>query len=140
MQILAPPYDENAQIETRNNASVVLRVSYGNVDVLLPGDVEAKAEKNLVRKYGDQLESEVVKIPHHGSSTSSTPSFVQAVSGSDGGSYAVVSVGREDQYGMPHEIVLSRWKTHGTCMHSTAENGAVWMRTDGKGVWPVSWR
>jgi competence protein ComEC len=140
MRILAPARDGGRRIETKNNASVVLRVSYGDVDFLLPGDVEAKAEKELVLAYGEQLESEVVKVPHHGSSTSSTPSFVQAVSGSkEEESHAVVSVGREGQYGMPHETVVTRWEDYGAEVYSTAENGAVWMRTDGQEVWQVDW-
>jgi competence protein ComEC len=140
IQILAPPRDESAQTETKNNASVVVRASYGEVDLLLPGDVEAGAEMNLVRAYGKQLGSEITKVPHHGSSTSSTPEFVQAVSDSSEGVHAVISVGQGDQYGMPHETVVSRWKRHGMKVHSTAEDGAVWMRTDGQEVWQVHWK
>lgn len=140
MQILAPPRDGRAQIETRNNASVVLHVSYGDVDFLLPGDIEAEAEGDLVQAYAEQLESEVVKVPHHGSSTSSTPGFAKAVSGSETASHAVVSVGRGNQYEMPHGTVLSRWEDYGMKVHSTAKEGAVWMRTDGQEVWQVEWK
>ncbi|PSQ79764.1 MAG: DNA internalization-related competence protein ComEC/Rec2 [Bacteroidetes bacterium QH_6_63_17] len=140
IQILAPPRGESAQTKTKNNASVVLRASYGEVDLLLPGDIEAGAEKNLVRTYGKQLGSEIVKVPHHGSSTSSTPGFVQAVSDSSEGVHAVISVGQGDRYGMPHETVVSRWERHGMTVHSTAEDGAVWMRTDGQEVWQVHWK
>lgn len=140
IQVLAPPRKGRARIETENNASVVLRVSYGEVDFLLPGDVEARAENDLVQTYGEQLESEVVKVPHHGSSTSSTPRFVRSASDPEEKLYAVISVGRNDQYGMPHDTVLTRWQDHGAKVRNTAENGAVWMRTDGQEVWPVSWR
>jgi competence protein ComEC len=140
MQILAPPRDEAARIETRNNASVVLRVSYGEVDFLLPGDIEAGAEANLVQAYGEQLESEIVKVPHHGSSTSSTPGFVRAVSDSGKSSHAVISAGQGDQYGMPHEAVVSRWQNHGARVHSTATDGAVWIRSNGQEAWQVHWK
>ncbi len=140
MQILAPPRDEAARIETRNNASVVLRVSYGEVDFLLPGDIEAGAEANLVQAYGEQLESEIVKVPHHGSSTSSTPGFVRAVSDSGKSSHAVISAGQGDQYGMPHKAVVSRWKNHGARVHSTAMDGAVWIRSNGQEAWQVHWK
>ncbi|PSQ74005.1 MAG: hypothetical protein BRD36_03075 [Bacteroidetes bacterium QH_7_64_110] len=110
------------------------------MDLLFPGDVEAAAERDLVRTYGGQLRSRVVRIPHHGSTTSSTPHFVRAVSGAEESSHAVVSVGQGEQYDMPSAKVLSRWRRHGMDVHSTARSGAVWMRTDGKEVWQVDWR
>jgi len=140
LQVLSPPEEEGTRIGARNNASVVLRVNYGEVSLLLPGDIEAEMESSLVRAYGDQLESEVVKVPHHGSSTSSSPGFVGAVSKGEGKLHAVVSVGRGDQYGMPHEPTLSRWIRRGAVIHSTADRGAVWMRTEGERVWPVDWK
>ncbi|MFB6272589.1 MAG: DNA internalization-related competence protein ComEC/Rec2 [Salinibacter sp.] len=137
-QVLSPP--PRRDIESRNNASVVLHLSYGEVDALFPGDVEFPAEQNLVRAYGSQLESRIVKVPHHGSSTSSSPSFVQRVSDGDDTSYAVVSVGREEQYGMPDSQVIARWKSHGMKVRSTAQAGAVWLSTDGQKVWEKRWR
>ena len=141
IQVLSPPrHPARYEIDGRNDASVVLRLEYGTVDLLFPGDVEAAAERNLVRAYGSRLESRVVKVPHHGSTTSSSPSFVRAVSGADGRSHAVVSVGQSGQYGMPSEEVLSRWKEHGMSVRSTARGGAVWIRTDGENVWDVQWK
>ncbi|MEF8815733.1 MAG: DNA internalization-related competence protein ComEC/Rec2 [Salinibacter sp.] len=122
-----------------NDASVVLRVEYGGVDILLPGDIEVDAERDLVRMYGKQLRSHIVKVPHHGSETSSTPDFVQSV-GRVEETHAVVSVGRNAQYGMPNDEVLQRWKRQGEHVHSTATGGSVWMRTDGKDVWRVRWK
>ena len=110
------------------------------MSILLPGDIEREMESFLVHAYGDQLESEVVKIPHHGSSTSSSSGFVEAVSGEEGDVHAVVSVGGGDQYDMPDEQTLSRWTARGAVVHSTANRGAVWMRTDGTDVWPVDWK
>lgn len=141
IQVLSPPQRPSRRgIEGKNNTSVVLRLGYGSVDLLFPGDIEAAAEQDLVRTYGRQLESRVVKIPHHGSTTSSTPNFVRAVSGGEKSSYAVVSVGQGEQYDMPSEEVLSRWERRGMNVHSTARSGAVWMRTDGEEVWQVDWR
>ena len=139
LQVLSPPqHPSRYGIDDRNEASVVLRLEYGGIDALLPGDIEAAAERNLVRTYGKQLKSRLVKIPHHGSPTSSTPEFVRAASGQDG--FAVVSVGRGGQYGMPSERVLSRWGNHQMNVRSTAKGGAVWIRTDGKRVWEVNWK
>ncbi|MFB6098762.1 MAG: ComEC/Rec2 family competence protein [Salinibacter sp.] len=142
IQVLSPSRRAMQRgIERRNNASVVLRVTYGTVDLLLPGDVEAAAERRLVRAYGRRLQSRVVKVPHHGSSTSSTGRFVEAVSEEKKGrSYAVVSVGRKNRYGMPHRAVLRRWRRQGMTILSTARRGAVWMRTDGRRIWRVRWR
>jgi len=140
-QVLSPPRNPARRgIEGKNNASVVFHLGYGEVDFLLPGDVESGAERDLVRTYGGQLASRVVKVPHHGSTTSSSPDFVRAVSGADGTPHAVVSVGQSEQYGMPSEKVLSRWRGRGVNVHSTAQEGAAWMRTDGKEVWEVHWK
>ena len=92
-----------------------------------------------MRVYGEQLASHVVKIPHHGSVTSSTPGFVDAVSG-ENRLWAVVSVGRKAQYGMPSQNVLARWRRHEATVRSTASQGAVWMRTNGSSVWQVLWK
>lgn len=140
LQVLGPPRPlVQRGIESENDASVVLRLTYGKVNVLLPGDVEAAAEQDLIRTYGNQLDSWVVKVPHHGSSTSSTPAFVRAASDSLHGSHAVVSVGRNNRYGMPSEKILSRWEARAR-LYSTARSGAVWMRTDGQSVWKVRWK
>lgn len=137
--VLGPPAQPSQQgIGSENGASVVLRLSYGCVSVLLPGDIETAAEADLVRTYGRRLESRVVKIPHHGSSTSSTPVFVQASAMED--TKAVVSVGRSNRFGMPSPRVVSRWASVSDTVRSTASRGAVWIRTDGRKVWPVSWK
>lgn len=140
-QVLGPPADASRWgIESRNGMSVVLHLAYGTVDVLLPGDVERIAERNLVGAYGQQLGSQVVKVPHHGSSTSSTKSFVRGVGGHNKNGIAIVSVGQGDRYGMPSGDVLARWRTSGLRVRSTADCGAVWIRTDGAEVWTVDWK
>lgn len=140
VQVLSPPRRPSRHgIEDKNDASVVLHLGCGEVDLLLPGDVEAAAERDLVRAYGRQLESRVVKVPHHGSETSSTPAFVRAASGAEKNSYAVVSVGQGEEYGMPNREVLSRWKEQ-VEVRSTAQSGAVWMRTNGEALWEVRWK
>lgn len=140
IEVLGPPQDpvENG-IETENGRSVVLRLVFGRVDVLLPGDVETKAEYDLVRAYGAELASRVVKVPHHGSKTSSTERFVRASVDSTSGTRVVLSVGRRNQFGMPHRQVMSRWKKLDTDIYSTAEAGAVWLQSDGRDVWQKQW-
>jgi competence protein ComEC len=140
MQVLGPPVRPSRHgIESENGRSVVLHLAYGEADVLLPGDVEADAERALVRAYGNRLASRVVKIPHHGSGTSSTQSFVEAAVDTARGTKAVVSVGQSNRFGMPDGDVLGRWKSSGASVSSTAQAGAVWLRSDGEDVWRVRW-
>lgn len=140
VEVMWPPLSVEGRGNERNNASLVLRLTYGETSVLLPGDVERAAERALVRRSRTHLQSHLVMIPHHGSLTSSTPPFVSAVTDSVVDGYAVVSVGREQQYGMPSQAVLRRWERQGLSVHSTARSGAVWMRSDGEQVWRVQWR
>jgi competence protein ComEC len=137
VQILGPPRPKT--FDSVNEGSVAALLTYGRVKLLFPGDVEAQAEEALVRTYGLGLRSDVVKVPHHGSKTSSTPPFVDLSSDSTE-THAVVSVGRENQFGMPHERVVKRWQEHTKHFHDTSTNGAVWLRTDGKSTWRVRWR
>jgi competence protein ComEC len=141
MRVLGPPTRPARRgIESENGCSVVVRLVYGRVSVLLPGDVEKAAERDLVRTYGHQLAGQVVKVPHHGSETSSTPAFVRAATSGEVSPFAVVSVGRPNRFGMPSPKVLSRWKSEGARVRSTARRGAVWLRADGESVWRVSWK
>jgi len=140
VRVIWPPPSVEGRGDERNNASLVLRVTYGATSVLLPGDVEMSAERALVRRSKGQLRSHLVMIPHHGSLTSSSPPFVSAVTDSVARGHAVVSVGREAQYGMPSQAVLGRWRRQGLSVHSTARSGAVWMRSNGEDVWRVVWK
>ena len=140
VDVLGPPAQPGRQgLDTENGRSVVLRLTYGDVRVLLPGDIEAAAERDLVRTFGSTLQSRVVKVPHHGSGSSSTEPFVAAATGSTA-TRAVVSVGQSGRFGMPDPTVLSRWASADARVRSTAHRGAVWLRTDGRTVWSVDWR
>jgi competence protein ComEC len=140
-QVLGPPANPHRHgIDGTNGRSVVLHLRYGRTDVLLPGDVEAAAERSLVRAYDEQLDARVVKVPHHGSATSSTSPFVDHAVDDDGGITAVVSVGSSNQFGMPVPDVIDRWTAEGATVRTTARAGAVWLRSNGEDVWAVSWR
>ncbi len=138
LDVLAPPlHPQRAGMRSENDASVVLRLAFGATTILFTGDVEARGEAWLIASYGKHLGSDVVKVPHHGSSTSSTPDFVDHAA--DESSHAVVSAGRNNAFGMPHAEVLERWQTAGVQTHHTM-HGAVWMRSDGVSVWEVEWQ
>jgi competence protein ComEC len=113
---------------SENDASLVLRLSYGEVDFLLTGDIEEAGERALVAS-GVDLRSEVLKVAHHGSQTSTSAAFVRAV----GPSVAVVSAGEGNRFGHPAPAVLSR--LDGSLVLRTDERGTVRLETDGTRLW-----
>src|SRR5262249_46830097 len=99
------------------------------------GDIEAPAERRLLTAPG-RLAATVLKVPHHGSRTSSTPAFVAAVAPR----VAVVSVGADNRYRLPSLEVLARYRARGTCVLRTDRCGAITTETDGGDllVWTMS--
>ncbi len=88
-----------------NNTSIVLRLVYGEISFLFTGDMESDAETDLIES-GAELQSTVLKVGHHGSGTSSSYRFLREVAPT----YGVISVGKDNSYGHPHENVLSRYR------------------------------
>lgn len=113
-----------------NNQSVVLRVTFEEIGILLTGDLEARGEGDLVKRYGTGLETAVLQVPHHGSLSSSSTLFVDAVRPE----IAVVQVGAHNSFGLPSSEVLGRYRyiAPQKRLFRTDRNGAVWLRTDGK--------
>lgn len=111
-----------------NNNSIVVKVSFKKVSFLFPGDIEADGESELVRIANGNLQCRVLIAPHHGSRSSSTQTFLEAVDPE----MIVVSSGFNDRYGAPHPDVLQRYKNLGARIFSTPEHGAVTFITDGK--------
>lgn len=111
-----------------NNNSVVARLVYGQVSVLLPGDIEAAVERQLVAD-GAALESTVLKAGHHGSCTSTTHEFLEAVDPE----VVVVSVGADNDFGQPCAEVLERLE--GLLVFRTDKDGVVEVISDGGRVW-----
>lgn len=125
LDVLAPPQDY--EVEGENDESVVLKLTFGSTSFLFTGDVEQNAEKILVDDHCSTIRSDVVKVPHHGSRTSSTPGLVTCTMPT----WAVVSVGRPDKYGLPDDEILQRWRETGARVLTTYETGAVRMRSNG---------
>jgi competence protein ComEC len=135
IDILYPPADfgDKRRTETwRNldNDSLVLKVSFGHVSFLFPGDIKAPAEYNLVSTVGDQLKSTVLLAPHHGSKTSSTERFLEKVNPE----VIVISSRYKSRFGFPHPSVLKRYQAMGCRVLETARNGAVSIWTDGRAL------
>jgi competence protein ComEC len=98
---------------------------------MLTGDAPIGIEDYLVLSYQGLLASDVLKLGHHGSKTSSGELFLKAVSPN----YVVVSAGADNKYGHPHPDVVSRVKAIGAKIESTAVSGTIIFKSDGKKVW-----
>ncbi|HWO01313.1 MAG TPA: MBL fold metallo-hydrolase, partial [Blastocatellia bacterium] len=127
VEVLWPPGPRLVPVTSGNNDSVVLRLVYGQVAVLLTGDIEQAAEEELVQS-GVNLRADVLKVPHHGSKTSSTEAFIDSV----GAHSAVISVGERSRFGHPHAIVVGRYLSHDVRLFQTGRDGTVTVETDGR--------
>jgi len=114
-----------------NNSSVVVKLSCGQVDFLLTGDAEWEAESSML-DAGLALDAEVLKVGHHGSNTSSSGVFLDAVDPE----IAVISVG-ENSYGHPSQVTLDRLANRGVRVYRTDQDGSVSIRTNGTSYWVV---
>ncbi|MEM7294106.1 MAG: ComEC/Rec2 family competence protein, partial [Pseudomonadota bacterium] len=116
--ILAPRVSDSGA-RSSNNRSCVLRIDRGDTAVLLPGDIEAWAESALL---ADGLQAaDVLLAPHHGSKTSSTPKFVDAVAPE----HVVFATGYRNRFGFPHRDVVQRYRELGAQLWQTDRDGAV---------------
>ncbi|MCR5674749.1 MAG: MBL fold metallo-hydrolase [Lachnospiraceae bacterium] len=112
-----------------NNASIVLRIVYGNTSFLFAGDAEIEEEDSIIDS-GCELESTVLKVAHHGSKSSSGYRFLREVSPQ----YAVISVGKDNSYGHPTEDVLSRLRDADVKTWRTDLQGHIICTSDGNTV------
>ncbi len=116
-----------AERRSRNDRSLVVRVELAGHSVLLPGDLEAGAELDLISS-GAELESEIVALSHHGSRTSSTELFLEAV----GATVAIASAPCGGRFEMPHAEVLERAAGQGLAVWWTGRDGAVMVGLGGR--------
>lgn len=111
-----PPYFNDG-----NNNSCVIQVIAGNHRLLLTGDIESAAESRLVDEYGELLASDVLVAPHHGSKTSSSSRFLDAVRPD----LVLIAAGYRNQYGFPHRSVITRYQSNNILTLTTSESGAL---------------
>lgn len=116
-RILGPPVANSGG----NNGSCVLQVSAGQTSLLIPGDIESRAERELVARYGAHLASSIVVMPHHGSASSSSTGFVAAVAPT----VAIASAGYRNRWGFPAVDVVRRWQRGGARVLSTGQRGHI---------------
>jgi competence protein ComEC len=134
IRILHPPPPEWERQRVRNEDSVVLEFRFGEVSVVLPGDIGREAE-SLITATVDTGRITIVKAPHHGSATSSTDLFVRALHPAA----VIVSAGRGNRFGHPAPIVLARYRAMHALVFRTDEDGAIVLDTDGKTVEMTTW-
>ena len=121
-EILNPAKD--SRHNKHNNDSCVIHIRSAKQSVLLTGDIEQPAEEKLVRDYEDKLQSNYLVSPHHGSKTSSSRHFLQAVQPD----LIVIPVGYKNRYRMPHSVVTKRYQDMKIPYFKTSSSGAVTLR------------
>ena len=119
----------NAQSDDLNTYSIVIKVTFGSNKFLFTGDAQASNEEAMIEK-GYDLSADVLKIGHHGSKTSTSDGFLSAVSPK----YAVISVGKGNDYGHPHEQVMSLLNSKEIKVFRTDENGTIICTSNGKDI------
>jgi competence protein ComEC len=126
VEILAP---NSPEYDDLNNYSAVIKLTYGKTSFLFTGDAEDVSENEMLAG-GYDLKADILKVGHHGSNSSTTEAFVTAVKPS----YAVISVGRGNDYGHPHEELLSRLSEAGIKVYRTDESGTMVFTADGDNI------
>ena len=116
--------------DSRNDASVVARLSYGTLSVLLTGDAEESAEMSMLHD-GLPVQAVVLKAGHHGANTSSSAEFLRAVAPR----IVVISAGRDNSYGHPHPDMIARAAAVGAAVLRTDELGTLELESDGVRMW-----
>jgi competence protein ComEC len=123
--------------QKRNNTSMVLRFAFGPAVLLFTGDLEAKGEREVLSdEPGPELASTILKVPHHGSRTSSSEAFIEAVHPEA----AVISLGYHNRFHFPAQSVLERYRAVGARVLRTDEVGAVSIDVSAHAVRMRSWR
>lgn len=124
--ILAP---NGESYESTNNYSIVIKLTNGKNSFLFTGDAESISEKEVMGK-GFDLSAEVLKVGHHGSTTSTTKEFLDMVNPR----YAIISAGKDNQYGHPHKEILDRLKKKNIIVYRTDESGTIIASSDGESI------
>ena len=129
LRVHHPPLPDWERQQVRNDDSIVMELRYGQVSVLLTGDIGREVERDLIPSL-DLLPTVVLKSPHHGSGTSSSPEFIDAVKPD----VVVIGVGRGNPYGHPVPYVLERYAAAGARVLRTDRDGQIDLVIDGETV------
>lgn len=125
-----------ARFSRRNDDSCVLRVQSPHGALLLPADIEARAERRLIERYGAGLAADVLIAPHHGSRSSSTAAFIEAVRPR----HVLFPVGYRNRHRHPHPEVVARYAAAGARLHDSPASGALELRLRATGIEDSAYR
>jgi len=129
LPVLEQDFREDAS-DASNDASLVMKISYGNNRFLVTGDISASIETRLAALYGQNLQSDVLFAPHHGSGYSSSTDFIRLVSCR----FVLVSAGRNNVFGHPHPEALHRYRSENAGIYRTDIHGAISVSSNGKTI------
>ena len=132
MEFLAPC---SAEYDDLNNYSAVLKITYNDSSFIFMGDAEDVSENEMLENSYSKLNSDVLKVGHHGSKYSTTEDFLNAVSPE----YAVISCGKDNSYGHAHNETVKRLTDAGVKLYRTDRLGAVTISTNGDGSYDVDY-
>lgn len=121
---------DNYKSDIENNRSIAVKISYGDVSVMVGGDAESKAEETMISS-GLDLDADIYLANHHGSDTSSTDNFLNAVTPV----YTIISCGKGNAYGHPTEAALERIQNAGSFLYRTDIQGEIIMYSNGQEYW-----
>jgi len=130
IEVLHPESGKTYVTTVHNDHSLVLRLLYGQTSILLPGDIGTDAE-NKILENSREIQSQVLKSPHHGSRSSSSKAFLDRVAPE----IVVISIGLGNRYGLPDHEVLERYKKMGIKVYRTDHHGAVEVSSDGQRIY-----
>ncbi|HZJ82286.1 MAG TPA: ComEC/Rec2 family competence protein, partial [Clostridia bacterium] len=126
-EVLAP--DSDLKSDDLNDYSIVIRLTYGETRFLFQGDAE-KSTEDYILESGRKIKANVIKLGHHGSSTSNTKSYIEAVDPD----YAVITLGEDNRYGHPHKEIVDLMEENDITIFRTDRDGDVVVVSDGESV------
>jgi competence protein ComEC len=135
LYILNP--DKNDSLITNEHAkSIVVKLKYENTEALFIGDLNVQGDNLMTGTYGDFLKSNILKVSHHGSKNASSVPFLMKCRPD----YAVISCGKDNVFGHPSELVLTKLDALGSEILRTDKDGAIIFESDGKDLELVKWK
>lgn len=131
--IIWPISDNMISDNSINNNSLVCKLNYKNYSMLFTGDIEAIAEKAILKKYSKNLnilKSDILKVAHHGSKTSSITEFIEKIKPK----YAIIGVGEDNKFGHPSDSTIQNLEKANIRIYRTDKMGEIEMKTKGKDI------
>ena len=131
--IIWPFSDNMISDNSINNNSLVCKLNYKNYSMLFTGDIEAIAEKAILKKYSKNLnilKSDILKVAHHGSKTSSITEFIEKIKPK----YAIIGVGEDNKFGHPSDSTIQNLEKENIRIYRTDKMGEIEIKTNGKEI------